>query len=58
MRKLEFSGTVRSNQGAFSQQMVIPGRKSLVLAPEDWPAKLAPGTLNIAIHDVGFPNRF
>ena len=38
--------------------MVIPGRKSLVLAPEDWPAKLAPGTLNIAIHDDGFPNDF
>jgi hypothetical protein len=56
MRKLEFSGAVRSNQGAFSQEMVIPGRKSLVLAPEDWPAKLAPGTLNIAIHDDGFPN--
>ena len=58
MRKLEFSGAVRSNQGAFSQQMVIPGRQSLVLAPEDWPAKLAPGTLNIAIHDDGFPNDF
>ncbi len=35
MRKLEFIGVVRSNQGAFSQQMVIPGRKGLVLAPED-----------------------
>jgi hypothetical protein len=38
--------------------MVIPGRKSLVLAPDDWPAKLAPGTLNIAIHDDGFPKDF
>ena len=56
MRKLEFRGSVRSNQGAFSQQMVIPGRKGLVLSPEDWPAKLAPGTLNIAIPDDGFPN--
>ena len=37
---------------------MIPGRKGLVLAPEDWPAKLAPGTLNIAIHDGGFPNDF
>ena len=55
MRKLEFRGAVRSNQGAFSRQMVIPGRKSLVLAPEDWPASLAPGTLNIAIPDDGFP---
>src|SRR5208282_5522513 len=58
MRKLEFSGTVRSNQGAFSQEMVIPGRKSLVLTPDDWPAKLEPGTLNIAIHDDGFPIDF
>jgi hypothetical protein len=56
MRKLEFSGVVRSNQGAFSQAMVIPGRKSLVLAPDDWPEKLAPGTLNIAIQDGGYPN--
>ncbi|HKI17144.1 MAG TPA: hypothetical protein VKA15_04665 [Isosphaeraceae bacterium] len=58
MRKLEFIGSVRSNQGAFSQEMVIPGRQSLVLAPDDWPATLTPGTLNIAIHDDGFPIDF
>ncbi len=58
MRKLEFSGSVRSNQGAFSREMVIPGRQSLVLAPDDWPATLEPGTLNIAIHDDGFPKDF
>jgi hypothetical protein len=58
VRKLQFRGTVRSNQGAFSQEMVIPGRHGLVLAPEDWPEELAPGTLNIAINDDGFPNDF
>jgi hypothetical protein len=58
MRKLEFIGTVRSNEGAFSREMVIPGRKRLVLAPKDWPEKLAPGTLNIAIRNNGFPNDF
>ena len=35
--------------------MLIPGRNALVLAPGDWPERLAPGTLNIAIHDDGFP---
>ncbi len=58
MRKLVFSGTVRSNQGAFSREMVVPGRKDLFLTPKDWPPKLEPGTLNIAIHDDGFPNDF
>ena len=58
LRKLEFTGAVRSNQGAFSREMVIPGRKNLVLPPEDWPVRLVPGTLNIAIHDGGFPIDF
>jgi len=55
MRKLEFIGTVRSNEGKFSQEMVIPGRGSLVLSPADWPAELVPGTLNIAVNVDGFP---
>ena len=64
--------TVKNKSGRFEEEKAqksriipgtgaitpIPGRKSLVLAPEDWPAKLAPGTLNIAIHDGGFPNDF
>ena len=54
MRKLEFSGIVRSNQ-VILPAMVIPGRKSLVLAPDDWPED-SPGTLNIAIQDGGFPD--
>ncbi len=58
MRKLEFTGAVLSNQGAFSREMVIPGQKALVAAPKNWPAKLEPGTLNIAIHADGFPKDF
>jgi hypothetical protein len=58
MRKLEFIGAVRSNKGEFSRDMVVPGRKGLVLAPADWPLKLAPGTLNIAVNKDGFPEGF
>lgn len=58
MRKLEFIGKVRSNEGRFSQEMVIPGRDDLLLAPEDWPMQLAPGTLTIQINDDGFPDGF
>lgn len=55
MRKLEFIGTVRSNEGRFSQEVVIPGRDDLFLALEDWPTQIAPGTLNIQISDDAFP---
>ncbi|MGA8348743.1 MAG: hypothetical protein ACXWPK_09230 [Isosphaeraceae bacterium] len=58
MRKLEFIGTVRSNKGECSVQMVVPGRDSLVVAPADWPVRLAPGTLNIGVNDDGFPEGF
>jgi hypothetical protein len=55
MRNLEFIGIVRSNSGQFSQDLVFPGRDDLIVAPEDWPMQLAPGTLNIQIDDDGFP---
>src|SRR5260370_18677487 len=54
MRKLEFIGTVQAN----TQEMVIPGRDDLFLAPKDWPMQLAPGTLNIQVNDDGFPEGF
>jgi|GEM_PF-428910 len=58
MRKLEFIGTVRSNEGRFSQKIVIPGRDDLFLAPKDWPMRLSPGTVNIQVNDDGFPEGF
>src|SRR5260221_6277831 len=58
MRKLDFIGTVRSNQGEFSGQMVIPGRGGLVFSPTDWPMQLTPGTLNIQVNHDGFPVGF
>ena len=51
MRTLEFIGTVRSNNGKFSREMVLPGRHELIVAPDDWPDRLVPGTLNIEIDD-------
>jgi hypothetical protein len=58
MRKLEFIGTVRTGNGKFAQDMVIPGQADLFLAPIDWPTQLAPGTLNIKVNDDGFPEGF
>jgi hypothetical protein len=56
MRKLEFIGTVRSNKGTFAQDMIVPGRDDLLVAPADWPLQLEPGTLNIGIDR--FPEGF
>ena len=56
MRKLDFTGTVRSNKGRFANEMGIPGRDELFLKPADWPIRLAPGTLSIEIN--GFPEGF
>lgn len=58
MRTLEFIGTVQTGRCRFAHEMVIPGRDSLFLKPEDWPRRLAPGTLNIKINDGGFPPGF
>ena len=58
MQILVFTGKVISNQGKFSQEMVIPGQDELILVPDDWPMELAPGTLNIQINDDGFPKGF
>lgn len=58
MRKLDFTGTVRSNKGRFADDMRIPGRDELFLKPADWPPRLAPGTLNIQVNDDGFPAGF
>jgi hypothetical protein len=45
MRKLEFTGTVKAND----RELVIPGRDALFLKPDDWPRKLASGSLSIEI---------
>jgi hypothetical protein len=58
MRKLVFIGRVRTGNGRFAQDMVIPGRDNLFLKPDDWPRQLAPGTLNVLVNDDGFPAGF
>ena len=58
MRKLEFIGTMQTGRCRFAHEMVIPGRDSLFLKPDDWPRQLAPGTLNILVNDDGFPVGF
>ena len=56
MRQLEFIGTVRGNQDNSSQEIVVPGREELIVAPADWPKQLAPGSLNIEVN--AFPEGF
>jgi hypothetical protein len=51
MRKLDFTGIVRGNQGKVADDMRIPGRDELFLKPADWPIQLAPGTLSIEINN-------
>ena len=52
------SATVRTGNGKFAKDIVIPGHADLFLAPIDWPTQLAPGTLNIKVNDDGFPEGF
>src|ERR1035438_2386002 len=49
MRKLEFIGTVRTGRCRFAHEMVIPGRDSLFLKPDDWPRQLALGTRRVKV---------
>lgn len=58
MRKLDFIGTVQGNGDVLAQEMHLPGRDDLIVAPEDWPMQLAPGTLNIQVNGDGFPDGF
>lgn len=53
--ELIFEGYVRSGQGGFSK-MVIPGKTDESYFPEDWPAELALGSLNVRI--TGYPAEF
>jgi hypothetical protein len=58
VRTLEFRGVVRPNKGRFAEDMVIPGKHAMSSAPDDWPLRLEPGTLNVGINDDGFPASF
>lgn len=51
MRQLDFIGSIQANADHFSKRMVLPGRDELIVAPEDWPIRLVPGTLNIGLDD-------
>ena len=57
MNTLTFKGTVYPGVGKHAN-LVIPGRKDLANGPPDWPEHLQPGSLNILIHDSGYPAEF
>jgi hypothetical protein len=48
MHELQFGGSVINGQGDHSK-LFVPGRLVLPNAPEDWPATLQPGSLNVLI---------
>jgi len=54
MKKLTFSVGIKSGVGRHVE-LGIPGRRILVAAPLDWPDQLQPGSLNIGIHEDGYP---
>ena len=57
MKTLIFQGTVNTGIGKHVN-LVIPGRNTLADAPADWPEILQPGSLNILIHNNGYPAEF
>ena len=54
MQSLEFTGIVRINKGAFSQEITLPGKGELLVAPDDWPIRLFPGTVSVCVSANGF----
>lgn len=50
MRTLVLQGRVRKHKGESSSEMIIPGRDELIVAPPDWPMRLAPGTLTVDVN--------
>ena len=58
MQLLEFTGIVRINKGALSPEITLPGKGELLVAPDDWPTRLFPGTVSICVSDNGFPTNF
>ena len=56
MRNLQFIGSVSSKRDTSSEAMAFPGRDELIVAPADWPTRLAPGT--VSIDASGFPDDF
>ncbi len=57
MNELIFKGKVRKGQGRFSK-LIIPTKSMLTNRPETWPENLCPGSLNIGISDLGYPDDF
>ena len=52
---IEFKGKVVSGCGKHSE-LIIPGKKVLPFAPDDWPHALCPGSLNIEISTMEIPS--
>lgn len=48
MDTLTFRGRIVNGIGKHSQ-LYVPGKSELSSAPEDWPEKLCPGSLNILV---------
>jgi len=52
-----FKGEISSGIGKHTE-LYVPGYNQLVKAPENWPEKLHPGSLNVRISSTGYPSIF
>jgi len=55
MDELKFAGNIINGIGKHVE-LFVPGRNDIPTAPDDWPAKLFPGSLNVRI--VEWPEEF
>jgi len=56
MRCFQFTGSASGKRDTTSEAIAFPGRDELIVAPADWPTRLAPGTVSIVAS--GFPDDF
>ena len=52
-----FRGEIVTGVGKYSE-LSFPGRYEITEAPQDWPNKLYPGSLNVMVRDDGYPEGF
>ena len=55
--ELSFEGQIAGGLGEHAE-MHFPGREELLEAPDDWPASLYPGSLNVVVFEEGYPAGF
>lgn len=55
--ELSFEGQIAGGVGKYAE-LHFPGTEELPEAPDDWPASLYPGSLNMVVSEEGYPAGF